>query len=186
MPVVSVPSRPNGFPIASTFWPTCKASESPRCSMGSLLARLDLQQRDVVGFIAAQQARLVVRLIGQRDFELPLIGNHVAVRQDLAVLTDQESRTLVLGRINLEKNGAPVDGAGDVYRGEVRALVDLDVVILIGAQAGAVRDRRPGPKCEALAAGRKMRRWPQSVLVGDEKKSAHQQSGDEQIFEISY
>ena len=28
-PVVSVWSRPNGLPIASTFWPTCRSAEVP-------------------------------------------------------------------------------------------------------------------------------------------------------------
>ena len=30
MPTVKVPSRPKGLPMASTFWPTCSPSESPR------------------------------------------------------------------------------------------------------------------------------------------------------------
>ncbi len=36
MPVVSVPSKPNGLPMASTFCPTTSASESPSRTVGSL------------------------------------------------------------------------------------------------------------------------------------------------------
>src|SRR5271166_4378210 len=99
-----------------------------------LAARLDLQQSHVIGFIAAQQRGFITRLIGQRDLELALVGNHVAVGEDLAILTDQEPRTLVLGRINFEENRAPVDRARDVDRGDVRALVYIDVVVFIGTQ----------------------------------------------------
>ena len=133
MPVVKVPSRPNGLPMASTFWPTCSPSESPRCSEGSFARGCDLQQRQVVGFVAAQQLRLVARLIGQRHFQLALIGHHVAVGENLAVRADQEARALVLGGVNFKEDGAPIDGAGDVHGGQMRRLIDVDVVRLIGA-----------------------------------------------------
>ena len=186
MPVVNVPSRPNGLPIASTFCPTCNPSESPRCSVGSLPRGVNLQQRQIVGFVAAQQLRLVARLIGQRHFELALIGNHVVVGEDLAVRADQETRTLVLGRINLQENCAPIDRAGDVHRGEMRRLVDVDVVRLIRTQAGGVRRRRAGP--QRPGAGDRIQNPALSPigLGGDEKKSAHQQSGNHKNAQFSY
>ena len=45
-----------------------------------------------------------MRLIGQRHFELALVGNHVAVGEDLAIRTDQEARALILGRVNFPEN----------------------------------------------------------------------------------
>ena len=54
MPVVSVPPKPNGLPMASTFCPTTSASESPSRSVGSLLAGVDLEQRQVVARIGAR------------------------------------------------------------------------------------------------------------------------------------
>ena len=146
---------------------------------GQLGARRDLQQRQVVGFVAAQQLRLVAGLIGQRHFELALIGDHVVVGEDLAVRADQEARALILGRINFHEDGAAIDGAGDVHRGEMRRLVDVDIVHLIRTQAGGVRGRRAGPKRRSTGD------WIQNPalspigLGGDEKKSAHQQSGDD-------
>ena len=72
-----------------------------------------------------------MRLIGQRDFELTLVGNHVAIGEDLAIRADQESRALVLGWVNFPENGAPVHRAGDVHGGDMRRLVDIDVVVFI-------------------------------------------------------
>ena len=70
MPVVSVPSNPNGLPMASTFCPTTRASELPSGRDGQLAAGVDLDQRQVVARVRSQDFRLVDFLVRQRDGQL--------------------------------------------------------------------------------------------------------------------
>jgi hypothetical protein len=87
---------------------------------------------------------------------------------------------LILGRIDLQKYGAPVDGAGNVDYRQMRRLVDIDVVDFIRAQPRAMRNVGTGPIAAGLG-----NRLDDSMLSpvgpgGDKEKAAHHKSGDQQ------
>jgi len=65
-PVVRVPSSPNGFPIANTFWPTWRLSESPKPQKWKLLFRQDLHQRQIITRITSKDLPLILRFVRQR------------------------------------------------------------------------------------------------------------------------
>ena len=71
MPVVSVPSRPNGLPMASTFWPTCRRFGVAQAQHGEFSARSNLDQRQVALRVAGEDARLVAVVIGRVTSILP-------------------------------------------------------------------------------------------------------------------
>ena len=116
-----------------------------------LLARRDLDQRQIVRFIAAHQRRLVACLIGERHLELVIVGYHVAVGQNFPVRADQKPGSLIARRIHFQENRPPVNGAGDIHRRQVRGFINLDVVSLVGAQPRAMRHLRPRPQAGACA-----------------------------------
>ena len=94
MPLVTVRSRPNGLPIATTGSPTSIFDESPRASGVHLVGRsVDLQQRQVGGRVGADHLGVVGGL-GVAELHLDLLGagDDVVVGQDVPVGVDQEPR----------------------------------------------------------------------------------------------
>ena len=72
MPVVSVPSRPNGLPSVYTRWPTRRLSEVPIGTGIQLLGRgVDFEHGDVVFRVGADQFAVVGLLAAwKRDLDL--------------------------------------------------------------------------------------------------------------------
>ena len=147
---------------------------------GQFFARDNLQQRQIVRFVAAQERGFVFGLIGKRHFQLAFVRHHVVVGQDLAFAADQKPGALIFGRVNLQENGAPINRARDVDRGQVCRLVDVDIVQLIGAQSGAASHIGPGP----IATGLRNRLDnPALAPIGlrcNKEEAAYQERGDVQ------
>ena len=65
-PVVKVPSSPNGLPIANTFWPTLRFSESPIVRYGiSLSGSMRISAR-VVRLVEGEDLGVITRLVMQK------------------------------------------------------------------------------------------------------------------------
>ena len=79
MPSVRVRSRPKGLPMARTFCPTLSLEESPK---GMVLRRspaggVELDDREVVLRIAANDLGLVAAAVSEVDEELVRVLDHV-------------------------------------------------------------------------------------------------------------
>ena len=112
MPTVIVRSRPNGLPMAYTFWPTRRLDESPN-STGNRISRrgVDQQDGDVEHGIGTDQAprrsvsplNSVTRILGAFD--------HVVVRQDVPFLVEHRAGPCPFGRLQGEEERRPRDPA---------------------------------------------------------------------------
>ena len=81
----------------------------------------------------------------QRDLNAAATGDHVKVGQDETVIVDQETRAKALRGDRLIEKIAADRGAGDINGGELRKLVNVDIVLLVRVQSGTVDGRRIGP-----------------------------------------
>ncbi len=102
----------------------------------------DLEKRQVVVVVGAENARLVLGLVGERHLDLRgAAGNHMPVGENPALLVNQKSGALPPFRIDLLKPVFPVHDAGDIHRGAVRHAVHIDIVLLVRSERGG---RGPG------------------------------------------
>ena len=92
MPAVTVFSKPNGEPIATTHSPTRRRVGSPNFTAGSVPVVLDLDQRDVGALVGADHLGLEFALVGELDGDLVGALDDVRVGQDVAVRGDDEAR----------------------------------------------------------------------------------------------
>ena len=102
MPAVAVRSSPKGFPIATTGSPTSTASESASARGVSAVASASTSRsaRSVDGIGADDSGRHGV-LVREADLDLRRAVDDVEVRDDVAVLVEDESgaeRLLLLPR----------------------------------------------------------------------------------------
>ena len=92
-PVVSVWSRPNGLPIASTFWPTLSVADWPIGSGSSFCGGASMcEHREVLVGRGADDLRRVGRAVVERDRRAVADLDDVEVRDDVAVLIPHEAR----------------------------------------------------------------------------------------------
>ena len=95
IPLVTVPSSPNGLPIATTGSPTRSALESPsRKRLEHGCGSVDLEDCEVGRAIGADQRRRVRRAVGEADGDPGGAGDDVLVRDDVAVLVVDEAGAL--------------------------------------------------------------------------------------------
>ena len=92
MPDVTVESRPNGEPMASTHCPFLSFLGSPMTS-GVMPLGLDLDQGDVGALVRADDLGLEFAAVGQRDVDVGRVDNHVVIGEDVAVFGDEEARS---------------------------------------------------------------------------------------------
>ena len=88
MPLVTVASRPNGEPIATTPWPTCEARGVPDGGRREVVDALGLDHRGVGERVGAEDLGGGVRAVVERDARsagLAGQGDDVVVGEDLAV-----------------------------------------------------------------------------------------------------
>ena len=87
MPDVTVESRPNGEPMASTHCPFLSFLGSPMTS--GVMPGLDLDQGDVCALVRADDLGLEFAAVGQRDVDVGRVDNHVVIGEDVAVFGDK-------------------------------------------------------------------------------------------------
>ena len=93
MPEVTVRSRPNGLPIATTASPTSTASESARTSgVSAACGGVDLEQRDVGGRVAADEGRLQGVVVREAHLDRGRSVDDVVVGDDVPLLVEHEAR----------------------------------------------------------------------------------------------
>jgi len=144
--------------------------------MRQLFLGIDLDQRDVVNTVTRENPPGIAGLIGQRYLNLRTTADHVTIGEDLAIGVDQETRSQFLLGNQVEENGSLVDGAGDVDHAVLGGLIDVDVVLLIGAQAGGASGGGAAPQGRVGNGAAQGRVGPGGVV----HKSAHQQDGQKQ------
>ena len=83
--------------MAYTFCPTCKLRESPS-TMGVNAAALDLNHRQIVRAVSANDCRAIFLAIVQRDFHLPGVGDHMIVGENVTFFIDDETGALAFLR----------------------------------------------------------------------------------------
>jgi hypothetical protein len=142
IPVVSVSSRPNGFPIAKTLWPTFRSRLVPTRIGGSFASGAPILRtaRSLSGSVA-DDGRLPVGLVRERHDERVGVLDDVEVRDDVPLPVPHESRARALRDLgHLEEvHGAPRE-ARDVDDGRAAALEDLDRRLLVRREVAARRD----------------------------------------------
>ena len=153
MPVVSVPSRPNGLPIASTFWPDQQAVGIAQAQGRQLASGVDLNQRQVVARVGPQHFRPVRFLIRKLDRQLRRAAHHVVIGENFSPAIDDETRTGAIFGIDLEKPILTVDARSDIHGGFAGRPVDVDIVLLVGGKRRS-GGRGLGPQ---VAAGADLR-----------------------------
>ena len=127
MPAVTVRSSPNGFPIATTASPTRTASESPRGRgvRARACALIFKRARSVEGS-TPDDRRLDAVVAREIDLDLAGAFDHVVVRDDVAVLVDDEPGAERNAGLRAEEGIARVDGrGGDLEDAGACVLVDL-------------------------------------------------------------
>ena len=92
MPAVTVPPSPNGLPTATTQSPTLAWSLSPQRDKGQLVVGVDLQQREVGLFVAADDLRRMAAVVLQDHGDLIGVADDVVVGHDVAARIDDEAR----------------------------------------------------------------------------------------------
>jgi hypothetical protein len=113
---------------------------------GELLLGLDLNQRQIVGWVAMQNLCLVAALIRRHGhLHVGASADDVKVGENLPVGVNQEARSQSLYGLHAEEKIPLIHGAGDVHHAFFRGLVDVDVVGFIGAETGGVSHGRSGP-----------------------------------------
>ncbi len=105
----------------------CRVSERCRLKVGRVS---DLQKRDIVRLIFAEHGRLVLLLIGERDLDQLRAFDDVIVRKDVALLVDDEARTLALFRHRLIEEVVCDLHRRDIHDRRYSALVDGNVLFL--------------------------------------------------------
>ena len=100
MPLVIVRLRPNGLPMAKTFWPTCRSCEVPSsigliASLGRLGVRRELENGEVVFRRVADEDGLVSVAVGHHDADRRVrpaldVGDDVVVGDDPPVIVPDE------------------------------------------------------------------------------------------------
>ena len=99
---------------------------------------IDLQQRQVVGLVRADDARLVAVLVGELHLDAAVGAfDDVVVGQDVAGFVQNEPRALALLRHRAIEEVEHQRGGGDVDHRGHHALVDGDVVQLLGVECGS-------------------------------------------------
>ena len=97
MPDVTVRSRPNGLPMATTPSPTLTSDEEPSgIGVREEAGTLDLEQRDVGRGVGADHAGLDAVVVGERDVDRARALDDVGVGDDVAVLVDHEAAALAV------------------------------------------------------------------------------------------
>ena len=96
-PAVTVFSKPNGEPIASTHSPTFRSLVLPSVTTGRFFASI-LQHRDVGLRVGAEHLGAELAPVGQLDGDFLGVAHHVRVGQDDAVGADDEARALAARR----------------------------------------------------------------------------------------
>ena len=97
MPLVTVPVRPNGLPIAIDASPTSTAPSPPSsigCSSDAGASTLITARS--VDVSTADQRRLVLLAVPELDLDLAAVADDVLVRDDVALLVVDEARALGL------------------------------------------------------------------------------------------
>ena len=124
MPAVTVFSKPNGEPIATTHSPD-PADVRVAEAHDRQPVRLDLEQRDVGAAVGADHLRLELALVGQLHRDLVRRLDDVRVGQDVAVGADDEARAERL-RLELARPGigheAPEEFVERIVFREIRDL----------------------------------------------------------------
>lgn len=83
------------------------------------------------------------------------------VGQDLSILIDHETGAGALGGKHAHEEILLINDAGDVDGGKARRLVDINVVLLVGREAGGVRGFGFGP--EASGVFHRLRHGPKQA-----------------------
>jgi hypothetical protein len=92
MPAVTLLSKPNGEPIATTHSPTLRTPGSPKRNRWQA-GGLDLDQRDIGSLVSTNDPGLELTLVGQTNQDLVSPIDHVRIGQYIAVGTYNEART---------------------------------------------------------------------------------------------
>ena len=93
IPDVTVRSRPNGLPIATTGSPTWTLSELPSGrGVSALAARLDAEHREIGRRVGADELGLDRVAVREAHRDLVRALDDVVVRDDVAGLVDDEAR----------------------------------------------------------------------------------------------
>src|SRR6202012_3446117 len=116
---------------------------------GQLLIRMDLQNCQIDSPIDADYSRRVLLLVRQSHRDVARSGDHVVVREDLAALVDNETRSYAFLGEDLEKHIALVDDTCDIYRRQMVGFLDVDVVLSVRRKTRTVGDNRVRPKSPA-------------------------------------
>ncbi len=85
-------------------------------------------------------------LVRQRDGNVLRARDDVIVSQDLAVRVDNEAGPDALLRKHLEEEIALIHDTRDIHRSEAIDLIDIDIVLLVRAESGAVSGHGFGPE----------------------------------------
>ena len=148
------------------------------------IRRVDLQQRQVVNLVRADNARRITALVGEHHFDAAIGAvDDVKVGENVAGLVEDESRALALLRNVPIKEVEDQRGRSDVdHRGQ-HSLVDRDIVLLFGVvgrrrvSLGKLKRRESGARRIRSAQERgPKKRWLKAR--GDEPESAHQKQHD--------
>ena len=138
MPDVTVRSRPNGLPMATTPSPTltsARGAERDRGQRGG--GHLDLEQRDVGRGVGADHAGLDAVVVRERDVDRLRALDDVRVGDDVAVLVDHEAAALAVLLLDADDAGAGL-------------VVDLADAQLAGD--GGLHDRAASARAAAAVA----------------------------------
>ena len=98
MPAVTVFSKPNGEPMASTHSPTLICAGSPSFTDGQALG-VDLHHRDVGRLVGADHFALELAPVGEAHAHLVRAFDDVRVGEDHAVGVHDEARAHALARL---------------------------------------------------------------------------------------
>ena len=104
---------------------------------GCKIRRINLQQRQVVHLVCADHLGRVVMLVAQLHLDAAIGAlDHVVVRQHVAGLVENESRSLALLRHRAVKKIENHLSRRDVHHRGQHPLVDGDIVLLFGVVRG--------------------------------------------------
>ena len=113
--------------------------------MRELFAGLDLDEGEVVGGVLIEDARFVLRFVGEGDAELGTgrgtdLAHDVIVGENLTVVIDQKAGADAARRHGAVEPVVLIGSGGDVHRGGIGRLIDVDAIHLVGAEAGGAGD----------------------------------------------
>jgi hypothetical protein len=136
---------------------------------------IDLNQSDVVALIGADEFRGFARLIAEGDFDLLRVFDDVIVREDVAVLVDQEAGTGAFDGHGIVEEVVLNGARDDVRDGRRSIAVDANVFVFGGVEASL---RAHGWKMHGVH--RCWRRVRTEVRTGPIRGEADDQSDAEQ------